>query len=374
MMDLINDLKMSAVAFRQMKAADSGEMMACVTVRGTFHVYSDQPLIWADTQDPIQFEDEYLGDPHKTPLVRCSDIIPFKPKADLTLLAWAVRPRSVIATDWCAGLKVEEREYIFHVHGRRYWEYKRDELNKEYRGWSLSEMENFSHVALTWTLAYGGKKPMERNMGTPDVVRQNPIGCGYIDLDHTPKDQRLLAPSLLRPNNPLAAAGSYYEPYGCAPISPWWKWRQQYAGTYDEAWVNEVHPRLPADFDYAFYQYAPPEMIQDGYFKGGENFSLVNIHSFSERIKFQLPTYFPVARIKRKTSEVIDIPLNLDGCHIDLTTGDEPAKVFLTWRVWVPFEPVVSSIRLGLNGLETKIKDSMAIEGLTPLAGMPKWK
>ena len=85
MMDLINDLKLSALAFRQMKAG-SGEMMACVVVRGTFHIIPGQTLVWAEQQEPIQFEDVYQGDPLTTPLIRCSDIVPFKPKADLTLL------------------------------------------------------------------------------------------------------------------------------------------------------------------------------------------------------------------------------------------------------------------------------------------------
>lgn len=372
MMDLINDLKLSALAFRQMKAG-SGEMMACVVVRGTFHIIPGQTLVWAEQQEPIQFEDVYQGDPLTTPLIRCSDIVPFKPKADLTLLAWASRPASQSDATWLSGLIFNGKPHAFRVCGRRYWDFRPAIHENQSGHWQLSDVESIPNVMLSWTLAYGGSKPLKAGQSTADVVPANPIGCGYVDWDASPKDQRILAPSILRDEESHLEACHNLVPYGCAPVSPWWLWRQKYAGTYDKAWLDEVHPRLPLDFDYHFYQCAAPEMVYDSYFRGGETVRLINVHSQHHQIDFLLPQYRPIAQIKRKTSEVFTVSLNMDGCHINLLTENQAAKVILTWRAWVPFQPEVSSIRLGMQGLDTMIREGVAARSAIPLHGMPKW-
>jgi len=372
MMDLINDEGLSSITFRQMRAG-TGEMMGVIAVRGTFHIYPGHPLIFAEPQDPIQLEDRYLGDPHNTPLIRCSDLVPHKPKADLTLIGWAAKPRHYDQNTWRCGLVFDGNTHAFEICGNREWQYEDDQYGEEpgQNGkWALSEPDESVAVKLSWENTYGGVFPTDQDGGI-DAVRENPIGCGFLHPEFTPKSKPVRAPNILRPHDQLPEDGDYYEPYGCAPIPPWWRQRQQYTGTYDQAWLDEVHPRLPADFDYHFYQCAPAHMIYPSYFKGGEAVSLIHLRHDFPQIEFTLPEYRPFARIRRITNEVVDLKLNLDGCHIDLT--EHPAKVFLTWRAWLPFTPEIRSFDLKIQNLGLLIKQRASVSKLTPLNGVTPW-
>src|SRR4029453_315213 len=41
------------------------------------------------------------------------------------------------------------------------------------------------------------------------------------------------------------------------PLGKHWEPRYKYAGTYDQQWLDDVFPFLPADFDEQYYQAAP---------------------------------------------------------------------------------------------------------------------
>ena len=55
-----------------------------------------------------------------------------------------------------------------------------------------------------------------------------------------------------------------------------WPPRYSYAGTYDQHWIDEVFPFLPADFDDRYYQAAPEDQWIDEP-QGGEEVVLVNL-------------------------------------------------------------------------------------------------
>jgi len=51
-----------------------------------------------------------------------------------------------------------------------------------------------------------------------------------------------------------------------------WEPRYKLAGTYDQKWLDDVFPFLPADFDERYYQ-AAPEDQQVPWLKGGDSWS-----------------------------------------------------------------------------------------------------
>ena len=50
-----------------------------------------------------------------------------------------------------------------------------------------------------------------------------------------------------------------YRPMALGPVGRGWRPRLSYAGTYDQHWIDEVFPFLPADFDDRYYQAAPED-------------------------------------------------------------------------------------------------------------------
>ncbi|WP_319518211.1 DUF2169 domain-containing protein [uncultured Martelella sp.] len=134
------------------------------------------------------------------------------------------------------------------------------------------------------------------------------------------------------------------QPQGFAPVTPVWRFRQQYAGTYDESWLETRHPFLPFDFDYRFYNCAHPDMIFSPFLKGGERVELVNLHPEQKRIVLKLPTLSPTAIATRENGTETHAGLNLDGVHFNLVA--KPPTLRLTWRRAFMWQDGISRITL----------------------------
>jgi hypothetical protein len=117
------------------------------------------------------------------------------------------------------------------------------------------------------------------------------------------------------------------EPSGALPVARFWRQRARYAGTYDDAWLREIWPSVPDDFDFRFYQSAHPDLIAEGYLSGHEGFILVNLTPEGE-MRGQLPA-FELFVLARDAAGIYDkIDLRLDTVYVDV----EAKKLHLTWR------------------------------------------
>src|SRR5262249_2280148 len=67
-----------------------------------------------------------------------------------------------------------------------------------------------------------------------------------------------------------------YRPMAFGPVGRGWQPRPKWAGSYDQKWLDEVFPFLPADFDERYYQSAPEDQ-QIPYPQGGETVELLNL-------------------------------------------------------------------------------------------------
>jgi hypothetical protein len=67
-----------------------------------------------------------------------------------------------------------------------------------------------------------------------------------------------------------------------------WQPRPKFAGTYDQNWIDNIFPFLPADFDERYYQSAPPDQQID-FPNGGEAIVLLNLTPRGQTT-FKLPT------------------------------------------------------------------------------------
>ena len=154
------------------------------------------------------------------------------------------------------------------------------------------------------------------------------------------------APQIEAADRPLGNWQDDPAPAGLGPLSPAWKARHLHAGTYDQAWLDDRHPLLPADFDDRFSQCAPADQVVTPWLRGTERFELVNLHADHARLTGTLPGIMPGLAIQRRGQPAERIGLNLDGVHFDVRPGWD--RVVLTWRARVPM-PEAGGVRLTLG-------------------------
>jgi hypothetical protein len=83
------------------------------------------------------------------------------------------------------------------------------------------------------------------------------------------------------------------------PLGRGWPPRIKFAGTYDQAWQDNVFPFLPADFDPHYYQCAPQDQ-QIAPPQGGERVLLVNLTPDGRR-EFPFPRLdMPIVFFRRR--------------------------------------------------------------------------
>ena len=111
-----------------------------------------------------------------------------------------------------------------------------------------------------------------------------------------------------------------------------WKARYPYAGTYDQNWIDNIFPFLPADFDERYYQ-AAPEDQQTGYPEGGEEVQLLNLTPVG-RTRFLLPTVDVPVVFFRRNQDPEHHQAVLDTVVIEPDLG----RVLMTWRASVPLK------------------------------------
>ena len=352
---LENRTPFSALAFSQFHR--DGTDMAGLSVRGTFHVVLDAPLVLAPRQDEVELADRYEGDPASGLLVRTCDLVPFKPAADLTILGSSWAPRGAEAQSWITGVRLGRLEKVVRVHGPRAWQpvaVEGEKSGSTGKDWTLSPAHPARAVSLGWRQAFGGPIPGTGDEETPiDVHRFNPIGRGIVDADHSPADADIAAPSIEDPADPVLDWRRHdHVPQGFAPLPPVWRFRQQYAGTYDDAWLAEKHPLLPDDFDYRFYQYAAPDLIHRERLAGDEELQLLHMHPDHTHIQVWLPGVQLSATAHWHDGTTASLAPMLDGVHVDLNS--DLATIHLTWRCWAPK-------RSGLHSMELQVENPSSL-------------
>ncbi|WP_320195582.1 DUF2169 family type VI secretion system accessory protein [Agrobacterium rosae] len=346
-MSVDNRTPFPALAFRQHNLV--GDLMGVVVARGTFRLTNGGPLQIADKQQPLVMSDVYDGDPHLTPQMACTDLAPYKPGTDVTFVGAAFSPNGEPSSSWTCGLRVGPIEKRLRVHGPRLWRAKtrktwRGLIDRQHEdaldGWELTVGEPVSYVPLDWRLAFGGHLENE-------AIEENPIGVGLVDEALFKDRHEWPAPQIEDEARPIISISDRPEPAGIAPISPFWKDRADLAGTYDDEWLENRHPLLPQDFNYAFWQAAPRDQVTDQWLYGHEPFELNRLLPGFERLSGLLPGIVPTISLDQ--GQGIEVgPMVLDGVHFDMRP--EVGRVFLTWRIGFPWPdrrglPIISLFR-----------------------------
>jgi hypothetical protein len=279
-MELLNATKMRAGYTMGMRP--DGRELLVVVVKGTFVIPKDgeEPRL-AVEQLPLIEADTFTGEPGLSAPVYESDYAPGKPRCDVVLLGSAYAPEGRSAERVRVSLRVGPIFKQFDVVGNREW---RGDLF----GVSATEPEPFQVMPISYDTAFGGVDNLNPDPNRHEAFLPNLIGRGFYPQSSAEQINGRPLPNTEEPGNPVNNPKGRYTPMGFGPIGRAWQPRPRYAGTYDQNWIDNVFPFLPADFDERYYQCAPLDQQMD-HLRGGEEVVLINLTPQRETT-FRLPT------------------------------------------------------------------------------------
>jgi hypothetical protein len=219
------------------------------------------------------------------------------------------------------GLKVGPLVKTFNVVGDRIWQAAGLRIE-------ASPPVPFLTLPISYDRAFGGVDNFNPDASKHAAYMPNPAGRGFHKdlsaayLDGTP------LPNTEERDVRVAWPDKPYRPMAFGPVGRGWEPRYKLAGTYDQDWLDNVFPFLPADFKEDYYQAALTDQ-QIPYPTGGEEVILLNLTP-QGRVGFRLPmqvevpvVFFPKKGDKEETRAVIDT----------LVIEPDLRCFTLTWRV-----------------------------------------
>jgi uncharacterized protein YjbI with pentapeptide repeats len=282
-----------------------GQLEMTVVVRGVFRIAPGAPL--TAIESPVEagslagdlFGDD--DDERTGPLLHASDFADFKLKTDL-LLRGTCHPGEGRAVRVCTvRFAVGTWSKSLRVFGRRVW--------TERIGEPVSEPAPFVSMPITWENAFGG----------PEHAR-NPAGKGH----RTPE-----LPAVEDPEAPLRSRRDTPEPASFGALNPGWPQRSGKVGTdYGKKWKKTRAPFYAADFDWSYFNAAPPDQQLDRYLAGDEALVFEYLHPEAIRLTARLPGVRPRVLCRRTDGATTDVTMNLDTLLADLDRG----RIELVWR------------------------------------------
>lgn len=316
-MELLNASKLVA-AYTQGMDPDGRESLV-VVAKGTFNLPLDgRAATLAETQQPLLMADTFLGEPGLSAPLQEMDFAPIKPFCDVLVRGKAYAPGARPVTQLAAGIRVGRVSKAFSVLGPRQWQ-------PGLLGVSPGLPQPFTEQEISYAQAFGGTHPMADEPELRHCYLENPVGLGwYPSAIATAEIVGMPLPNTEELGKPVDSPNGDYKPMALGPIGRSWPLRVGFAGTYDEAWLADCFPFLPADFDNRYFQAAPVDQQTD-YLRGGEEVLLLNLTP-QERAGFRIPemdvpvTFFLKKGGHETVQAVIDtLLIDTDMQHVEIT-------------------------------------------------------
>lgn len=309
----------------------AGREYLSLVVKGTFAFPEDATSLprRADVQRPLVMADEHTGEPGVSAVMWETDFAFRKPRCDVVLQGAAYAPDARPAERVRVGLRVGQWSKQFDVVGPREWRVIGPAITAT-RPWPFARQE------FSYGTAFGGPDRTDPDDPTPPAYAPNPVGLGFAGIRSQSRLSGQPLPNTEHPDQPVTSPYGDYRPMALGPIGRAWPERLRYGGTYDQNWIDNVFPFLPADFDDRYFQMAPEDQ-QIPFPESGTPVALVNLTP-SGREVFRLPeTALPV-RIFRDRETCLEV-----APRPDTLIFDPEARVFmLVWRVSVPMRRIIT--------------------------------
>ena len=323
-MELLNATQMQAGY--TMGLRPDGRELLVVAIKGTFSFPQRyEPPQLAEKQVPLIEADTFTGEPGLSAPIYESDYAPHKARCDVILNGSAYAPENNEVKHIEVGLQVGACYKTFQVVGDRHWEVSLLSI-------SASSPMPFRTMPISYDRAFGGVDNRHADDSKHAAYMLNPVGRGY----HQNLDRDLIEYTPLpntevigqRVNKPRGK----YHPMAFGPIGRGWEPRYRLAGTYDQDWLDNTFPFLPADFNEAYYQCAPIDQQID-YLRGGEEVKLINLTP-SGYTTFRLPTLaVPVVFFLKKGGNQ-----EVQAVADTLVLEPDAKRFMITWRAHLPLK------------------------------------
>jgi len=337
----------------------------------------------------LSTDDVHLDGDTQAGTLQESDFAPYKPRCDVIVNATAHAPRGQALPQFLVNLHLRKNRQTLinktlQVCGERHF-IKKTLATRVAQGcarvatlgmlrpnpWRLSQPEKFLQLPLHYAYATGGECRLEADPGSDSKAQArhahcdtNPLGRGftrhwYLDAS---KLEKVPAPRVLYQGKALtaehfwqgAAGKDLPAPAGLAPLGRGWQPRRALAGRFVEqaTWQASEVPRLPEDFDFAYWNCAPADQ-QCTHLAGLEEFALTNLcrhdhssvradHMGNTVLRFMLPEQILFLLLADKNNQLLVLRLVIDTVVIDTQAG----SVELVWRALVPADMDQRAARL----------------------------
>ena len=327
-MELINATRM--VAGYTMGLEPSGRELLVVVIKGTFVLPKPgEPVRLHDEQLPLVMADTFTGEPGYSAPAYEVDFAPRKPACDVLLLGSAHAPGGRPATRVEVGLRVGPMAKRIDVLGDRVWD---------------APPRAFVQQPISYDVAFGGVDQESDDPAEHDAYMPNPVGRGFRKhLKNAWVDGKPL-PNTEVPGQSVTWPGDKYKPMAFGPVGRGWAGRYEYAGTYDQQWLDDVFPFLPQDFDERYFQAAPPDQ-QVPFSKAPMEVTLANLTPDGLR-QFVLPHFEAPVHVFPKRGEREDLTATLDTIVFE----PDQDRFCMTWRVARPLRRSMLEIEEVLVG------------------------
>ncbi len=339
-MELLNATRIQAGYTMGMQP--DGRELLVVVAKGTFTipVRRGEPQL-AEQQKPLIEADTFTGEPGFSAPAYEVDYSPVKRHCDVLLVGSAYAPGGRPCTRVQVSLRVGPVFKSFAVLGDRFWESGNIAIRPGYPA-------RFEVMPITYDRAFGGTDNFHANEKKHSAYMPNPVGRGY----HRQLGRELVdgtpMPNTEELKRPVTMPNGICQPMAFGPLGRGWEPRLKFAGTYDQAWLDDTFPFLPSDFDDAYYQAAPADQ-QMPFPEGGETVFLENLTPEGQTT-FQLPQMdIPVVFFYKKGGRE-ERKAVLDTIVLEPDEG-----VFtLTWRTTIPLKRNIFEIPQVLVGRKSR--------------------
>lgn len=340
-MELINSTRM--VAGYTLGLQPGGREMLVAVVKGTFRISEERgaTLGLHENQAPLVMSDVFHGEPGLSAPKYEADFAPCKQRCDVLVNGTAYAPGGEPTERCTVGVRIGGWQKAFSVVGDRRW--------SSAGGVSVTPAQPFSTMPISYDRAFGGSDLRHEDMAQHASFAANPSGRGF----HRHLVDEWLHGSPL-PNTeeisaPVTSPQGDYRPMAFGPVGRHWAPRIGHAGTYDQAWLEDVFPFLPADFDTLYYQAAPADQ-QMPQPQDDQAVTLLNLTP-EGRCEFVLPHLALPIQIVPKNAPRENLLAQPDTILIE----PDARRAMVTWRVSRPlrrnlFE--IAQVLVGHNGSE----------------------
>jgi hypothetical protein len=366
-MDILNDTPFAAVT---MLCEDlAGKPRLTVILKGTFVMTGGAQATFAEKPLPIFEGDIPTSDDPAAPVRFETDMVPFKPRADVVLVGQAYAPRGEPReTPLDVSLRVGSLEKTLRVFGDRTWSFP----SKLSLAPEISKPKPFVTMDLTYERAFGGI-----DAAASLYCAENLIGRGFIGKKSRDCIQDKPLPNLEDPKNLIQAWDTRPKPVGFGFYGRGWMPRLKLIGTPHPNPTDPEERRrgIASDFSSEFFNGAHPDLQVKDYLKGDEPVELRNL-SPDSLIEFRLPGIRPRVSVARWTTPPLDwLERQIKEGHAvtmaDVPTAEETPAMVLDTLVLIPDDRIFYLVYRGscaLASLESLdvARITVAMEKLEP--------